>query len=94
VARLLNACPYAGRHLTDILAGRKNPLSIRKQAVHYVGIVGYLDSIPALEHISARLETRLQGQEAMPFLPSSQASENEEELLPYIYSSLLLLRVP
>ncbi len=94
IARLFNACPYAGNHLADILASRKNPLSIRKEAAHYVGLVGYLDAITALERMAARLETKLQGQEAMPFVASSQLPENEEELLPYIYSSLLLLKVP
>ena len=94
LARLLNACPYAGSHLTDILANRKNPLAIRKQAAHYIGVVGYLDAIPALERIASRLETHLKGQEAMPFVSASQPPEREEELLPYIYSSLLLLKVP
>ena len=94
LTRLLNVCPYAGSHMTDILANRRNPLPIRKEAAHYVGIVGYLDAIPALERIASRLETRLSGQEAMPFVSTSQPPEVEEGLLPYIYASLLLLKVP
>ena len=49
VARLLNACPYAGNQLADILSSRKVPLDIRRFAVRMVGLVGYLDAIPALE---------------------------------------------
>ncbi len=94
LAQMLNACPYAGSHLTDILGNNKNPLPVRKEAAHYIGVVGYLDAISALERIASRLETRLSGQAALPFAAKSQPSDSEEELLPYIYSSLLLLKVP
>ncbi len=91
VARLLNACPYAGNHLADILADRKAPLSIRKQAVNYIGLVGFLDAIPGLERLQARLEARLNGQQSMPFLAPLPA--DEVELLPAIETALAALRL-
>jgi hypothetical protein len=85
-ARLLNACPYAGNHLGDILTNRKMPLIIRKQAAYFVGEVGFLDSIPVLERLEARLTTRLKGQQTMTFAPPSEG--DEIELLPDVQKAL------
>jgi hypothetical protein len=93
VVRLFNLCPYAGEHLVDILNDRTNPLSIRKKAIYFAGLVGYLDAIPALERIEARLEARFTGQQSMPFVPSGAVSD-EGELLPEIQQALLTLRAP
>ena len=92
IARLFNACPYAGEHLVEILSDRTNALSVRKKAISFVGLVGYLDAIPALERLQTRLEARLSGQQAMPFAQSS--SLEEEDLLPSIRSALASLRAP
>lgn len=92
VARLLNACPYAGNHLADVLANRKTPLEIRRQAIRLIGHVGFLDAIPALERILARLESRLNGQQAMPFAPPTGVDDTN--LLPDIKTTLGLLRSP
>lgn len=89
-ARLLNACPYGGIHLTEILLDRKNELVIRKTAVRLIGRVGYLDTVSALEKIAARLETRLKGQQSMPFAPP--AGPDETELLPEIHRALVMLK--
>lgn len=92
VANLLNACPYAGNHLADILSDRKSPLAVRKQAGKMIGRVGFLDAIPALERLSSRLEARLNGQRSMPFAPT--APQEELDLLPIIQTAMLLLRAP
>jgi len=92
IARLFNACPFAGEHLLEILSDRNNPLPVRKKAIDFVGLVGYLDAIPALERLELRLQTRLSGQQAMPFAQS--ASLDEEELLPTIRGAITSLRAP
>ena len=92
VARLLNACAYAGVHLTEILASRKAPIEIRKQAARFIGLVGYLDALPSLERIVTRLEGRLKGQQAMPFVPP--AGVDELDLLPEAQSALAMLQAP
>lgn len=92
IARLLNACPNAGRHLADILSDRNAPMAIREQAAQYIGLVGYLDAIPALERLSSRLESRISGQQAMSFAPP--AASEEMKLLPTIRDTLTLLYAP
>jgi hypothetical protein len=92
VERILNSCPYAGTHLTDILTDSHASLEIRQQAVILIGQVGYLDALSALEKIETRLEARLNGQKTMPFAPLSRSSEGE--LLPAIRVTLNLLRSP
>lgn len=91
-ARLLDACPYAGKQLLDILSDHKAPLEIRIQAATLIGQVGYLDALPALERLSSRLEARQAGQSAMPFLPP--ASSVETALLPAIQAAIARLRAP
>jgi hypothetical protein len=92
IARLLNNCPYAGQYLAEIMGDRKHPLDIRYQAVYYIGVVGYLDAIQALERLAVRLEARLSGQQAMPFAPP--VLQDEVELLPAIRTALEALRTP
>lgn len=92
IARLLNACPNAGRHLADILSDRNAPMAIREQAALFIGLVGYLDAIPALERLSSRLESRISGQQAMSFAPT--AVSQETKLLPTIRDTLTLLYAP
>jgi len=88
VAMLLSYCSFAGNHLADILANRRAPLAIRKRAVHFIGRIGFLDGLPYLERMEARLESRRDGK-------NSVIDENEElSLLPIIQNSLSLLRAP
>jgi hypothetical protein len=89
ITRLLNACPYAGRHLADIAMERTFGLPERKQAVLFIGAVGYLDAIPALERLATRLVARLKGQQTMSFAPPPQGDEND--LLPIVQSVLQVL---
>jgi len=58
VACLLGYCSFAGGHLAQILSNRTAPLSIRRQAAHFIGQIGYLDALPALERLVSRLENR------------------------------------
>ena len=92
VARLLNACPYAGNQLTDILASRRVPIEIRRYAVRLIGLVGYLDAIPALERQLARLESRLNGQQSMSFAPVDMVED--AVLIPDIRRALAFLQSP
>ena len=92
INRLLNACPYAGRHLADIALDRTFPLTERKQSVLFIGSVGYLDAIPSLERLANRLEARLNGQQTMSFAPPPQG--DEQELLPIVQSILQVLKTP
>jgi HEAT repeat protein len=92
VARLLNSCPYAGNQLAEILASRKVPLDVRRQAVRMIGLVGYLEAIPALERLLARLEVRAHGQQSMAFAPIELTDETE--LIPDIRKALVYLSSP
>ncbi len=58
VSSLLSYCSFAGGHLAQILSNRTAPLSIRRQAAHFIGRIGYLDALPALERLASRLESR------------------------------------
>ena len=91
ITRLLNTCPHAGTHLSEIASDRGAPLPVRQQAVHFVGQVGFLEAVPALERLAARLEARRNGQQTMPFAPPP-ATQDESELLPEIRQTLWMLR--
>jgi HEAT repeat protein len=90
-ARLLNYCPYAGEYLAEVLLDRKADFSCRIQAARLIGLVGFLDAVPALERLEARLASRLAGQQAMPFAPP--AAMDETELLPEVQKSLSQLKI-
>jgi hypothetical protein len=92
VAKLFNACPYAGTHLTDIMSSRKTPIDIRLKAVLMIGNVGFVEAIPSLERLLTRLETRLNGQQSLPFAPLT--AKEEISLVPTIQATLILLRSP
>ena len=91
VARLLNYCPDAASHLVDILTDRKASLEQRRRAAELIGMVGYLEAIPALERLQGRLAARLRGQQSMPFAPPP--TPDEAELLPVVEQALGLLSV-
>lgn len=92
VSRLLNACPFAGNHLIDILNDSKTSIDIRMQAAVMIGKVGYLYTLPALEKLSRRLEARISGQKMMEFAP--QRNSIESSLLPVVNEALRTLRSP
>lgn len=87
VASLIEYCSFTGEYLAEILADRQAPLSIRKQAAHFIGRIGYLDAQPALERLAARLEQRRSRDELL-----GPQSENDEcNLLPLIHNALTVL---
>ncbi len=92
VAAILNVCSRSGEILAEVLSDRRVPLDLRRQAINFIGRVGFLDAIPVLEKLEARLESRINGQKSMPFAPPSTANENS--LLPIIQATLTLLREP
>ena len=92
ITRLLNACPHAGTHLAEIFSDRSIPQPIRRQAVHFVGQVGFLEAVPALERLVTRMEARRNGQQSMPFAAPAGLQQDESELIPEIHQTLQMLR--
>lgn len=84
VASLLEHCSYAGEHLAEILADRHTPLSIRKQAIRFIDLMGYLDALPTLERLETRLMQRRNGKEEY----GEAIQDDECSLLPLIRSAL------
>ena len=82
IYHLLNACPFAGKYLGDILAEWKNPLAVRQKAIHFVGVVGYTETLPVLERLLDRMEARQNGQYSMSFVPPSVKSD--EDIMPFL----------
>jgi hypothetical protein len=74
------------------LASRKVSLDIRRYAARLIGLVGYLESIPALERLLARLESRIHGQQVMSFAPLEMMDETD--LIPDIRRALAFLSSP
>lgn len=75
VARLLSRSAPAAEILVNILSDRQSSLNLRRQAIFFVGQVGYLDALPALERLQARLEARQSGQQAFLDLPGGVRDE-------------------
>lgn len=92
VASLLNLCSQSGDALVKIMNDRKMPFELRRQAIIYIGRVGFLEAIPALKKFENRLESRMNGQKSMPFAPPS--ASDESSLLPVIQATLALLKEP
>lgn len=92
LAILFNACPEAGSFLAEILSNRHDSLPIRCEAARLINQVGYLEALPELERMVARLESRIAGQQSMPFAPP--VSPTEGILLEEIRAALQTLRQP
>jgi hypothetical protein len=92
VAALLNLCSQSGEILVNIMGNRKVSCELRRQAIIFIGRVGFLEAIPALERFESRLESRMNGQKSMPFAPPS--TSDEQTLLPVIQTTLTLLKEP
>ena len=92
IASLLNLCSQSGEALVKIMNDRKMPFELRRQAIIFLGRVGFLEAIPVLEKFESRLETRMYGQKSMPFAPPSASDENL--LLSVIQATLAVLKEP
>jgi len=86
VCNLLNACSYAGESLEAILGDRTVEVGVRAIAARAIGEVGFIDSIPALRDLSARLETRHDRQLGMGFAP--EPDSEPQQLLPAVREAL------
>jgi len=92
VASLFNLCSQSGETLVKILSDRRLLFELRRQAIIFIGRVGFLEAIPSLEKFESRLESRVNGQKSMPFAPPSTSDENS--LLPVVQATLALLKEP
>jgi hypothetical protein len=91
IYHLLNTCPFAGKYLGDILTEWKNPLPIRQKAIHFVGLVGFMETLPVLERLLDRLKARQRGQYTMSFAPASIKSD--EDIMPYLRIAIQQLSI-
>lgn len=64
IAGLLSCSSFAGGHLSQILSARGTPCEIRRQAVHFIGLLGFLDALPTLERMATRFAGRAGANEA------------------------------
>jgi hypothetical protein len=89
IFQLLNACPFGGKYLGEIVSQWKYPLPIRQKAIYFIGEVGYLETLPVLERLLNRLEARMNGQYSMDFAP--QSNRSDEELYSYLHTAVTQL---
>jgi hypothetical protein len=92
VIRIISVCLFAGNHLIEMASSRKISLEVRRKAIWLISQVGYLEAIPALERLQIRMETRITGQQSMPFAPP--IGVDDSDLLPDVKAALLILRSP
>jgi hypothetical protein len=90
--KLLSNCSFAGTHLADIMANRNAPMAIRKQAVHFIGRIGYLDALASLERQATRMESRRIGNNG--FSSDNSDGDDEADLLAVMKETLDMLRMP
>lgn len=92
VAILIKTCPKAGEHLSTLMIDRSKPIAVRNQAVLMIGRIGYVDALPVVERLAAKLEARVNGQQMMPF--TQPENSDEVKLLPAVLSTQEILRAP
>jgi hypothetical protein len=91
IADLFKLWPHTGAILADIATKRTISVSIRRQAIHFIGNVGFVETIPQLERLADRLESRANGQKRMTFAPQSEDGD-ECSLLSNVQATLTLLK--
>jgi hypothetical protein len=57
-----------------------------------IGRIGYVDALPVVERLAAKLEARVNGQQMMPF--TQPENSDEVKLLPAVLSTQEILRAP
>ncbi len=92
IAALFTLCSHVGAVLVEIMMERRISVSLRRQAINYIGRVGFIDAIPQLERLAERLESRSNGQRRMPFAPPSEP--DEASLLTSVQTALEMLKEP
>jgi len=89
IASIFNLCSHSGTILIDLMADRKVPVTIRHQAMNFIGRVGFIEAIPYLKRLVDRLTARASGQKRMPFAPPSEPEESS--LITVAQATLVLL---
>ena len=92
IAAIFNLCSHSGAILTELMADRRVPVPLRRQAIHFIGRVGFIESIPHLDRLADRLTSRSNGQKRMSFAPPSEPDENT--LLTAVQAALTMLQEP
>ena len=69
IANLLNFCPQAGKYLSEVLVDRNVLVEMRQISAHFIGQLGFVEALSALERLRDRLQSRQGGQKGMPFAP-------------------------
>lgn len=92
IAALFNLCSHIGSVLVEVMMERRISVSLRRQAINFIGQVGFIDAIPQLERLIERLESRSNGQRRMPFAPPSDP--DEASLLTGAQATLAMLKEP
>lgn len=92
IAAIFNLCSHSGTILTELMADRRVPVLLRRQAIHYIGRVGFIQAIPHLERLADRLTSRSNGQKRMSFAPPNEPDEST--LLTGVQAALTLLQEP
>jgi hypothetical protein len=82
IYQIFNVYAMAGKYLGDILADGKNPMPIRQKAIHFVGWIGYAETLPTLKRLLDRLEGRRSEQYAMTF--ASRSRHLDDEIIPIL----------
>lgn len=90
IATLFNLWPHSGAILSDITINRRVEVPLRRQAIDFIGRVGFVEAIPALERLVERLASRANGQKRMPFAPPSVP--DEASLLTSVQATLASLK--
>ncbi|MEA3349206.1 MAG: hypothetical protein U9Q82_01140 [Chloroflexota bacterium] len=90
IAALYRLWPHTGAILAAIMAKHGVSVSLRRQALNFIGRVGFVETIPQLERLAERLSSRSNGQKRMSFAPP--AEHDETTLLPTVQATLTVLR--
>jgi len=86
IVPLLKGCPYAGKHLMEILLFKGAPMEIRKAAATLIGVVGFIDLASELEKFKCRLEAKLSHRNKESGFHTNALDDNR--LLPVIESAI------
>lgn len=92
VLQIIKTCSFAGRPLVEIATNRKFPLAVRRLAIRVLGVIGFIDAVPDLERMLARLEMRKNSAPVLPYVQTLNADESK--LIPELHEALRLLRLP
>jgi hypothetical protein len=89
ISAILHMISYAGNSLGGIVNDRKQPVSLRQQAIFYCGEVGFLSSRPTLQNLIQRVE---KARNRSGDVSERKKSRDEELLYPYAISALEKLK--